>query len=128
MPPSNQPKILIENQNALGHNVEQVTLDTNRVDLVDESTWRLGNVIALSSRGLWVDVSSWIVYCAAAVSLAELALSMGAPMWSIDLLLGLPLITLSVIIGCIMQRRSHLVPYGMFRFFLLIIGVVIAIV
>ncbi len=123
-----QPKILIENQNALGHNVEQVTLDTNRVDIVDETTWRLGNLIALSSRGLWVDVTAWIVYAAAAFSLSELALIMGVPLWSIDLLLSVSLVTISVIIGTTVQRRSSLLPFGLFRFFLLILGVVIAIV
>ena len=31
------PKVLIENQNALGSNVEQVTLDTNRVNIKGET-------------------------------------------------------------------------------------------
>ena len=46
------PKILIENQNALGHNVEAVTLDTNRVNVQGETTSRFANMIALSSRGI----------------------------------------------------------------------------
>lgn len=123
-----QPKILIENQNALGHNVEQVTLDTNRVSVIDETTWRISNLIALSSRGIWIDVTSWIVYCAAAFSAAEMAFDLGAPVWSIDLFLGLPLATLSLLIAVACQRRLTLLPYGLFRFVLLAIGAIIAIV
>lgn len=123
---ANEPKILIENQNALGHNVEQVTLDTNRVDLIDETTWRLGNMIAISSRGVWIDVSSWIVYSAAAFSAAEMARDMGAPLWSIDLFLGIPIATLTLLIGSAVTRRPTLLPHGLFRYFLLIVGIIIA--
>lgn len=122
------PKILIENQNALGHNVEQVSLDTNRVNVQSETTSRIANLVAISSRGLWVDVTSWIVYCAAAFSVADLALQMGAAEWAVMMLLGIPLITLCWLTGAAMDRRATLIPHGIFRFFLLFIGAAIAVV
>ncbi|MGB3298393.1 MAG: hypothetical protein WBA76_08995 [Phormidesmis sp.] len=121
------PKILIENQNALGHNVEQVVLDTNRVNIHSETTSRLANAIAISSRGLWVDLSSWIVYCAAAFSIAGLALDMGAAPWAIGLLLGVPLISFATLIGAVIDRRPALAPHGLIRFLLLFIGAAIAV-
>lgn len=122
------PKILIENQNALGHNVEQVSLDTNRVNVQSETTSRIANLVAISSRGLWVDVTSWIVYCAAAFSVADLSLQMGAAEWAVMMLLGIPLITLFWLTGAAMDRRAVLIPHGLFRFFLLFIGAAIAVV
>ncbi|PZO49122.1 MAG: hypothetical protein DCF15_17225 [Phormidesmis priestleyi] len=121
------PQILIENQNALGHNVEQISLDTNRVNIHSETTSRLANAISISSRGLWVDVSSWLVYCAAAFSVASLALDMGAAPWAVALLFGVPLISLTILIGAVIDRRPALAPHGMIRFLLLFIGAVIAV-
>ena len=120
------PKVLIENQNALGNNVEQVTLDTNRVNIQGETTSRFANAIALSSRGLWVDVTQWIVYAAAAFSVADLALRLGVAVWVILLYLGLPLLVLIICIYATVQRRKTLSAQGYFRLFLITIGLAIA--
>ncbi|MBE9063296.1 hypothetical protein [cf. Phormidesmis sp. LEGE 11477] len=120
------PKIIIENQNALGQTAEQVELDTNRVDVHSETTSRIANLVAISSRGVWIDVTSWIVYCAAAFSVADLALDMGAADWAVYLLLGIPLLTLFWLIATAMERRTTLIPHGLFRLLLLSIGAAIA--
>ena len=120
------PKVLIENQNALGHNVEQVTLDTNRVNIQGESTSRFANAIALSSRGLWVDITQWIVYAAAAFAVGDLALALGAADWAVLLYLGLPFVVLLISIHLTVQRRKTLQAHGYLRIFLLSIGIAIA--
>ena len=122
------PKVLIENQNALGHNVEAVTLDTNRVNVQGETTSRFANMIALSSRGIWVDVSQWIVYSAAAFSLSDLLLASGSAPWAVLLLLGLPLLVLCFSIASTIESRKRLRPHGYFRYFLLFLGAAIALI
>ena len=121
------PKILIENQNALGKNVEAVTLDTNRVNIQSETTRRFANLIALSSRGIWVDVSQWIIYSAAAFSLADLLLTTGSAPWIVLLLLGLPLLVLLFAINATIERRKTLRSHGYFRYLLLLIGALLSV-
>ena len=121
------PKVLIENQNALGRNVEQVTLDTNRVNVKRETTSRLANLIALSSRGLWVDCSQWLMYSAGFFTLVKLALRSPLPLWSVLLAAGVPLYIFCVLLGDVCQRQPRLRFDGAVRFFLLIIGGAIAV-
>ena len=121
------PKVLIENQNALGKNVEAVTLDTNRVNIQTETASRFANLIALSSRGIWVDISQWTIYTAAAFAVGELALVMGAAPWAVLLCLGLPLAVLLVVIYSTIERRKTLATHGYLRLFLLTLGIAIAI-
>ncbi|MEL6455635.1 MAG: hypothetical protein AAFQ40_13075 [Cyanobacteria bacterium J06623_5] len=120
------PKILIENQNALGRNVEAITLDTNRVNVQSETTSRLANLIALSSRGIWVDISQWSIYTAAAFAIGDLALTLGAAPWAVLLSLCLPLLILAFSIYSTIQRRKTLAPHGLLRLFLLTLGIAIA--
>lgn len=122
------PKVLIENQNALGRNVEQVTLDTNRVNIKGETYSRLANGIALSSRGLWVDCSQWVIYSAGFFSLAKLAVLSPLPLWSILLGAGVPLYIFCVMVADVCQRRKSLRFDGAVRFTLLVIGGAIAVV
>lgn len=121
------PKVLIENQNALGCNVEQVTLDTNRVNIKGETHSRLANAIALSSRGLWVDCSQWLIYSAGFFSLVKLAVLSPLPLWSILLGAGVPLYIFCVMVADVCQRRKSLRFDGFIRFSLLVIGGAIAI-
>lgn len=121
------PKILIENQNALGHNVEQVTLDTNRINIQSETADRFANVVAISSRGLWVDCTQWLVYSAGFFSLAKLALLSSIPFWWIVLGVGVPLYILFVAVADVCMRRRSLLLHAAVRFTLLCIGGVIAV-
>lgn len=122
------PKILVENQNALGRNVEQVTLDTNRVNTKSETNGRLANFIAISSRGLWIDCSQWLAYSAGFFSLVKLAVLSSMPLWAILLTAGLPLSIFLMMIGDICTRRESLRFDGFVRFTLLFIGAAIAVV
>ena len=121
------PKILIENQNALGKNVEQVTLDTNRVDIQRETTSRFANMIALSSRGLWVDITQWIAYAAVAFAVADLALLLGASEWAVLAYFGLPALILVTCIYITTRRRKTLSLQGFLRILLITIGLAIAV-
>ena len=121
------PKVLIENQNALGRNVEQVTLDTNRVNIKVETSSRIANLVALSSRGLWVDCSQWLVYSAGFFTLVKLAILSPLPLWSILLGAGVPLYVFFVLLTDVCQRRKSLRLDGIVRFFLLAIGGAIAV-
>lgn len=121
------PKVLIENQNALGRNVEQVTLDTNRVNIKGETYSRLANLVALSSRGLWVDCSQWLIYSAGFFSLVKLAILSPMPLWSIVLGAGVPLYIFCVMLADVCQRRKSLRFDGAVRFTLLVIGGAIAV-
>ena len=121
------PKVLIENQNALGRNVEQVTLDTNRVNIKGETHSRFANGIALSSRGLWVDCSQWLIYSAGFFSLVKLAILSPLPLWSILLGAGVPLYVFCVMLADVCQRRKSLRFDGAVRFTLLVIGGAIAV-
>ena len=121
------PKVLIENQNALGRNVEQVTLDTNRVNIKGETHSRFANGIALSSRGLWVDCSQWVIYSAGFFSLVKLAILSPLPLWSILLGTGMPLYIFCVLVADVCQRRKSLRFDGAVRFTLLVIGGAIAV-
>ena len=121
------PKILIENQNALGHNVEQVTLDTNRINIQSETADRFANVVSLSSRGLWVDCTQWLVYSAGFFSLAKLAWLSPIPLWWIVLAAGVPLYILFVMVADVCIRRRSLLLHAAVRFTLLWVGGVIAV-
>lgn len=122
------PKVLIENQNALGRNVEQVTLDSNRINTQRETISRFSNFIAISSRGLWIDTSQWVAYSAGFFSLVKLALlSPSVPLWAILLGAGLPMWVFSVMIVDACDRRKTLRLHAVVRFFLLVIGGAIAI-
>lgn len=121
------PKILVENQNALGHNVEQITLDTNRVDIQRETHSRLANAVALSSRGLWIDCSQWITYTAGFFSLVKLALLSPLPLWSILLAAGVPLVIFFVLLVDVCQRRKSLRLHAAARFMLMAVGGAIAV-
>jgi len=120
------PKILIENQNALGHNVEQVTLDTNRVNIQSETTDRFANIVAISSRGLWVDCSQWMVYSAGFFSAVKIAWMMRSPLWWIIIGAGVPLYILCIVISDVCLRRRSLLLHAAVRFTLLSLGGVIA--
>lgn len=121
------PKVLIENQNALGQNVEQVTLDTNRVDIQRETHSRLANAVALSSRGLWIDCSQWIAYSAGFFSLAKLSLLSALPLWAIALVFGVPLFIFFVLLADVCQRRKSLRLHALTRFVLMVVGGAIAV-
>ena len=116
------PKVLIENQNALGRNVEQVELDSNRVNVKGETNSRLANLIAISSRGLWVDCSQWLMYSAGFFSLVKLAILSPLPLWSVLLGAGVPLYIFCVLLGDVFQRRKSLRFDSVIRFTLLVIG------
>lgn len=120
------PKILIENQNALGHNVG-IALDTNRVNVRAETSSRLANFIALSSRGLWVDCSQWLVYSAGFFSLVKLAVLSPMPIWAVLLGFGTPFCIFAMIVIDTCQRRKSLQFDGCIRFSLLLIGGAIAV-
>lgn len=122
------PKVLIENQNVLGHNVEQVTLDTNRVNIKGETSSRVANFIALSSRGLWVDCSQWLVYSSGFFSLVKLAILSPLPLWSILLGAGVPLYVFCVMLADVCKRRESLRLDGFIRFSLLFIGAAVAVI
>ncbi len=121
------PKVLIENQNALGRNVEQVTLDTNRVNIKGETSSRVANFIALSSRGLWVDCSQWLVYSAGFFTIVKLALLSPLPLWLILLGAGVPLYVFCVMLADTCYRRKSLQFDGAVRFTLLVVGGAIAV-
>jgi hypothetical protein len=121
------PKVLIENQNALGKNVEQVSLDTNRVNTHSETISRFANFIAISSRGIWVDCSQWLVYSAALSALVRLGLSLGLPLWVPLLGVALPLYILVVLLIDVCQRRKSLRVHAALRFLLLFLGAAIAV-
>jgi hypothetical protein len=121
------PKILIENPNGLGSPVEQVTLDTNRVNVLNETTSRLANMVAISSRGTWVDVTQWITYPAAVFSVGKLALLAGAAPWAVALLLGVPLVVLTSLLGSVVEQRPKLKTHAATRFASLAIGTLLAI-
>ena len=120
------PKILIENQNALGHNVEQVTLDTNRINIQSETADRFANVVAISSRGLWVDCTQWMIYSSGFFSVVKLAWQSQAPLWWIIVGAGVPLYILCVAVADVCIRRRSLLLHAAARFTLLGIGGVIA--
>lgn len=122
------PKVLIENQNALGRNVEQVSLDTNRVNTQSETLSRIANVIAISSRGIWVDCSQWLVYSAALTALVRLGLSLQLPLWMPLLGVALPLYILIVLLVDVCDRRKTLRLHAVLRFLLLFIGATIAVI
>ena len=122
------PKVLIENQNALGRNVEQVSLDTNRVNTQSETLSRFANVIAISSRGIWVDCSQWLVYSAALTALVRLGLSLQLPLWMPLLGVALPLYILIVLLVDVCDRRKTLRLHAVLRFLLLFIGATIAVI
>ena len=122
------PKVLIENQNALGRNVEQVSLDTNRVNTQSETLSRIANVIAISSRGIWVDCSQWLVYSAALTALVRLGLSLQLPLWMPLLGVALPLYILIVLLVDVRDRRKTLRLHAVLRFLLLFIGATIAVI
>jgi Flp pilus assembly protein TadB len=122
------PKVLIENQNALGKNVEQVSLDTNRVNTHSETISRFANFIAISSRGIWVDCSQWLVYSAALTALVRLGLSQGLPLWVPLLGMVLPLYILIVLLLDVCQRRKSLQAHALIRFLLLFIGAAISVI
>jgi hypothetical protein len=122
------PKVLIENQNALGRNVEQVSLDTNRVNTQSETLSRIANIIAISSRGIWVDCSQWLVYSAALTALVRLGLSLGLPLWMPLLGVALPLYILLVLLVDVCDRRKTLRLHAVLRFLLLFIGATIAVI
>lgn len=122
------PKILIENQSALGRNVEQVTLDSNRVNIQSETNSRLANFIAISSRGLWIDCSQWLAYSAGFFSLVKLAVLSPLPVWGVLLGFGLPFVIFATIVINACQRRKSLQFDGFIRFSLLFIGGAIAVV
>lgn len=121
------PKILIENQNALGHNVEQVSLDTNRVNVQTETTARIANLIAVSSRGIWIDLSQWLSYSAALFACTNLALLAGVPIWALILFPGLPTWAFLTLILDTAQRRSALRYSAFIRFVLFFAGAAIAV-
>jgi hypothetical protein len=121
------PKILVENKNAFGSPVEQVALDSNRVDVNRESISRFANVVALNSRGLWVDTTQWVIYTAGLFSAAEIAYLAGMPIWGVSLLFGLPVLVLCALIGSVMDRRKSLVGQGAVRYILLFIGGLLAV-
>lgn len=123
-----KPKVLIQNQGPLGGAVEQVTLDTNRVNIKGETASRFANFIALSSRGIWVDCSQWLMYSAGFFSLVKLALLSPLPLWSVLLGAGLPLYLFCVMLSDVCQRRKNLRFDGSVRFLLLLIGAAIAVV
>ena len=123
-----KPKVLIQNQGPLGGAVEQVTLDTNRVNIKGETSSRVANFIALSSRGLWVDCSQWLIYSAGFFSLVKLAILSPLPLWSILLGAGVPLYIFCVLLADVCQRRKTLRFDGAVRLFLLFIGAAIAVV
>ena len=123
---SNNPKVLIQNQ-GLGGAVEQVTLDTNRVNVQSETNSRFANFIALSSRGLWVDVSQWVIYSAGFFSLVKLAFLTALPFWAIALAAGVPLYVFTCAIADACQRRKSLRIHAGIRFSLLLIGGAIAV-
>ena len=123
-----KPKVLIQNQGPLGGAVEQVTLDTNRVNIKGETSSRVANFIALSSRGLWVDCSQWLIYSAGFFSLLKLAILSPLPLWSILLGAGVPLYIFCVLLADVCQRRKTLRFDGAVRLFLLFIGAAIAVV
>ncbi|MGB3655667.1 MAG: hypothetical protein WBA41_31270 [Rivularia sp. (in: cyanobacteria)] len=122
---SNNPKVLIQNQGPLGGAVEQVTLDTNRVNIKGETSSRLANLIALSSRGLWVDCSQWLAYSAGFFSLVKLALLSPLPLWSVALAGGVPFFLFFVMIAETCDRRKSLQIDGFVRFSLIFVGGVI---
>ncbi len=126
---ANNPKILIENQNALGRNVEQIELDNNRVDIQRETTGRLTNLIALSSRGLWADCGQWLVYMAVTASAARtlLTLDFVAP-WLPLLAVGLPALILIYLLLDQWERRKPLRVHIVLRFLLLTLGTALAVI
>jgi len=120
------PKVLIQNEGPLGGAVEQVELDSNRVNVQGETQSRLANFIAISSRGVWVDVSQWLVYSAGFFSLVRLAALAAAPFWAIALCAGLPLYVFICLIAEACQRRKSLRIHASVRFMLLVVGGAIA--
>jgi hypothetical protein len=121
------PRILIENQNALGRNVEQVSLDTNRISIHRESDERFENAIAISSRGLWVDITQWVSYASAFTATAKLALWLGlAPgvAWAV---FGLPPMLLAISLISTINERPKLRVSASVRLLLIFIGAAIAV-
>ena len=93
-----------------------------------ETASRFANFIALSSRGIWVDCSQWLMYSAGFFSLVKLGLLSPLPLWSVLLGAGLPLYLFCVMLSDVCQRRKHLRFDGSVRFLLLLIGAAIAVV
>jgi hypothetical protein len=123
---SNAPKILIENQGGFGPAVEQVALDTNRVNVAQETTSRLANMIAISSRATWADLTSWLSYTAAVFAVSKFLMFAGVAPWLIALGVGVPVLLFLALMGAVLDRRATLAPHGMIRYFLLFIGAVVA--
>ena len=120
------PKVIFENQTALGQAVQQETLDTNRPGIKQESTDRFANAIAINSRGIWADLTQWCSYTAGAVGALELAIYAGLP----PLAASIILVTISALIfGCTLstiQRRKTLLFDGSIRILFFLAGVLIA--
>jgi hypothetical protein len=104
-----QPKIIIENNSGFGGRAQQITLDTNRVDIAAEGTSRFANAIAFSTRAWWIDLTQWITFPAFAFSLAKVTYLYGwvSPML-IAVCLALPLGFLVIQIAFVVSSRPRL--------------------
>jgi hypothetical protein len=121
------PRILIENQNALGRNVEQVSLDTNRVSIHRESNERFENAIAISSRGIWIDITQWASYAAAFTAAAKLALWYGLAPAMAGVLFGVPALMLCIALSGAVTESPKLRISAAIRLLMLFIGAAIAV-
>lgn len=93
---NNAPKVQVESSNAFGQaTVRQISLDTNRVDIHNESLFRFGNAVAIPSRGLYTDALLWLLAVATPIRLIDSAFQVGlisAPVgWVLLAILVMPL-------------------------------------
>jgi hypothetical protein len=123
-----QPKIIIENQSGFGGRAQQITLDTNRVDIAAEGSSRFANAIAFSTRAWWIDLTQWVTIPAFAFSLAKCAYLYGwaSPMF-IALCLALPLGFLIVQIAFVISSRPRLMGPAIARIASIILGAFIGV-
>jgi len=122
-----RPKVLIQNQGPLGGAVEQVTLDTNRLDTLNETHTRLYNFIAVSSRGLWIDTSKWVIYSAAFGSFVSLLTLTSLPLWIVSASAGVPMLIFSYMLCDAVERRKTLRAHVAVRLILLFVGALIGV-
>ena len=122
------PKVIFQNPNSLGHPAQQETLDTNRPSIKAESTDRFANAIAISSRGIWADLTQWLTYAAGGVAALELAYMAGLPYIAANsLLIVFALLVLGIVVSTC-RRRKSLVFDGAIRALFFITGLTIALI
>lgn len=127
---SNAPKVQVETTDPLGRPItQQITLDTNRTDLHIEFLFRVGNAIAMPTRGIYTDAVMWVLTAATVLRVSYSAVLIGViPRIIAEFLVYFTFLPLLIALSAIVVQLPTHRPACLYRMILVALGVTLAVV